>query len=138
MPRYDAHHEAVKRALIKAGWRVTRDQLALAYDGLRVFVDLVAEKQVKSARGNEKIAIEVKVFGKPPFVSEFEKAIGQYSLYRFMLAKTGNQRELYLAVTEKAYQDFFRIPAVQEYTAEQQIYLLIFDPLKEEVLEWIK
>jgi hypothetical protein len=105
---------------------------------LRVFVDLAAEKQIESEQGIDKIAIEVKVFDKPPFVSDFEKAIGQYSLYRFMLGKANIRRELYLAVSEKAYDEFFRILAVQEYTSEQQIYLLIFDPAKEEVLRWIK
>ncbi|MGH9800329.1 MAG: element excision factor XisH family protein, partial [Blastocatellia bacterium] len=63
---------------------------------------------------------------------------GQYSLYRFMLKKAGIKRELFLAITEKAHQQFFELPAVEEYFSEHQIYLLTFDPKKEEIIKWIK
>jgi hypothetical protein len=136
MPQYDAHHEAVKQALLKDGWSVTREQFSVLYKGLRVFIDMAAEKFVDGEDGSEKIAIEVKVFDQSPFLSDFEKAIGQYSLYRFMLRKVRIKRRLFLAVSEKASREFFSIPAVTEYTTQHRIHLLIFDPESEEILKW--
>lgn len=138
MPRNDAYHDTVKRALQKDGWLVTRDHLSILYGGLRIAIDLAAEKSVEGEQGQKQIAIEVKVFDAPPFVSNFEKAIGQYSLYRFMLRKGELDRELFLAITEKAHAEFFSLLAVEEYVAEHQIYLLIFNPETEEVIKWIK
>jgi hypothetical protein len=45
---------------------------------------------------------------------------------------------LFLAITEAVYNKFFSLPAVREYVIEHRIYLLIFDPKKEEVIAWIK
>lgn len=138
MPRLDLYHETVKRALIKDGWSITREQLLIKYQGVHVFIDLAAEKSAIGEKDDSKIAIEIKVFNKSPFVSDFEKAIGQYSFYRFLLKKVKINRELFLAVSEKAFQEFFSLPAIQEYISEHQIYLLVFDPEIEEVRKWIK
>ncbi|MGE0884072.1 MAG: element excision factor XisH family protein [Blastocatellales bacterium] len=137
MPRADVHHETVKRALIKDGWLITRDHLNVRYGGLHVQIDLAAEKGA-GIESNLKAAIEVKVFEGKSFVNNFEKAIGQYSLYRFLLRNALIESELFLAITEAVYNKFFRLPAVQEYVSEHRIYLIIFDPTNEEVITWIK
>ncbi len=138
MPRLDAHHHIVKRALRKDGWEISSDQFLVKYNGLHVYIDLVAERQSLNKFMEAETAIEIKVFGGASFVDDFEKAIGQYSLYRFLLKGAKIQRELYLALTEEAFDEFFTIPAVEEYLAEHQIHLLIFDPEKEEIIQWIK
>lgn len=130
MARLDLHHETVKRALIKDGWLITRDQLKVKYGGLRVQIDLAAEKDL-THEPNQKAAIEVKVFDGASFVNNFENAMGQYSVYRFLLKKALIECELFLAITETVYNEFFTLPAVREYVAENQIYLLIFDPAQE-------
>ncbi len=78
MPQYDAYHEPVKRALIKDGWTITDDPYVLAYKGLRLYADLGAEKPIAAERFEQKIVVEVKVFGTPSPVTELERAIGQY------------------------------------------------------------
>lgn len=138
MPRLDAHHEIVKRALLKAHWTVTRDNFGITYKGFRVFIDLAAERFFTSDQEYNKITAEIKVFNKASFATEFERAIGQYSLYRFLMKKVGLVQDLYLAVAEDAYKEFFASPTVQEYIEEHQIYLLIFDHEKEELVRWIK
>jgi len=138
MPQYDAYHEVVKTALIKDGWIITHDPLAIKYKGLRLFVDLGAEKLSSDNKSNEKIAVEIKVFGGLSSISEFEKAVGQYRLYRDMLVRTRSNRELYLAVTLKTFEKFFQKPAIKEFVADEEMNFLVFDHEKEEVVKWIK
>ncbi|MEK7830044.1 MAG: element excision factor XisH family protein [Acidobacteriota bacterium] len=137
MPRNDAYHQVVKQALLKDGWQVTRDHLSIKYGGLHVQIDLAAERQLNNLP-DQKAAIEVKVFEGISFVNNFEKAVGQYSVYRFLLKKARMDRQLFLAITEAVYNKFFILPAVREYVTEQEIFLLIFDPKHEEVIAWIK
>lgn len=138
MPQHDAHHETVKRALVKDGWTVTHDPLVVRYKGLRLFIDIAAEKAVKTDQDEQRIAIEIKVFGGSSYINDFEKAVGQYSLYRDMLRRTQFDHELFLAVAQKSYEDFFLKAAVQEFTSAQQIHLLVFDPVREGIIKWIK
>jgi hypothetical protein len=140
MPRRDFLHIVVRRALINDGWTITHDPLTIKYKGLRVFIDLAAEKASPDAASGRdaRVAIEVKVFGGRSGVNDFEKAVGQYSLYRDLLARTKSTRELFLAVSRGVYEGFFQIPAIQEYIAAHRIQLLIFDSEREEVVEWIR
>ena len=131
MPQYDAYHDTVKRALVKDGWTITHDPFIIRYKGLRLFIDMAAEKVIKADQNEQRIAIEIKVFGGSSFVSDFERAVGQYSLYRDMLMRTQFNHELFLAVAQKTYEDFFLKAAVQEFTSAQQINLLVFDSLRE-------
>lgn len=128
----------MRRALVKDGWTITHDPLVIRYKGLRLFIDLAAEKVASDASGQSPIAVEVKVFGGRSNVVDFEKAVGQYSLYREALRGIRSNRELILAVARKTYEEFFLIPAVQEFIGSQTIHLLIFDPEKEELITWIR
>jgi hypothetical protein len=44
MPRKDAIHDAVRNALIKDGWTITKDPLFLEYGEEDMYVDLGAER----------------------------------------------------------------------------------------------
>jgi len=134
VPRRDAYHQAVKQSLIRDGWTITHDPLVVRYKGLRVYIDLAAEK----VSPDSKIAIEVKVFGGNSTVDDFEKAVGQYSLYRDILRRKKIKRELFLAIGRKAYKKLGRIPALLESAGDQKLHLLIFDERSEEVVEWIR
>ncbi len=57
MPQIDKHHHTVRRALIKDNWEIVFDPLVLKYKGLRLFVDLAAEKILDEKR----VVIEIKV-----------------------------------------------------------------------------
>jgi len=104
---------------------------------LRVYADLGAEKVIAAERRGRKIVVEIKTFIAPSLVSERERAIGQYTIYRTLLKRINPQRELFLAVSKDVYQDFFRRRGVQEIIEDQSIRLLVFAPETEEVLEWI-
>lgn len=133
MPKLDKYHETVKRALIKDGWKIVFDPFLLKYKGLRLYIDLAAERILD----DKKVAVEIKVFGNDSFVNEFEKAVGQCSLYKFVLKKMNFEHKLYLAVTDEVFGRFNDKPAILEFIAESELYLIIFNSETEEILQWI-
>jgi len=136
MPRLDKYHEAVKNALIKDGWTITDDPFAIKFADARLFADIGAEKLLAAEKDNRKVAVEVKVFGSVSSYDDLEKAVGQYQIYRAFLKKIQPEREIYLAVAEKIYAEFFQRESVRYLVAEFGIKLLIFDEIKEEIVQW--
>ncbi|MBE5228707.1 MAG: XisH family protein [Microcystis aeruginosa PMC 728.11] len=114
MPRYDLYHNQVKQALIKEGWQITDDPFTLDYKGIRLYADLGAERIFAAQKDLEKIVVEIKVFNSPSLMTELEKAIGQYNVYRSFLKRLEPQRRLYLAIPDDVYQDFFSLEPIQE------------------------
>jgi hypothetical protein len=137
MPQYDLYHNTVKNALVKDGWVITDDPFVIEFKGLRLYADLGAEKLLAAEKFGRKVVIEIKVFNSPSLVTELEKAVGQYSIYRTFLKRVNPERKLYLAIAQDVYQDFFQRPAIQEIIADQQINLIVFDPNLEEIIQWI-
>lgn len=121
----------------KDGWRITDDPYTIEFEDLRVWADLGAEKIFAAEREGRKIVVEVKVFGAISLVNDFEKALGQYNLYRSVLKLTDTDRELFLAVADEVYERFFRRASIQAIIADQQVKLFVFAPATEEILQWI-
>lgn len=138
MPQQDLYHDRVRNALVKDGWTITDDPFQIAYKGLRVYADLGAEKVIAASKADHKIVVKIKVFNTPSPVTELERAIGQYVIYHTFLERISPERELFLAIAEDIYLDFFLKPAVQDIIMDQAIQLLVFDPTSEEVVTWIK
>ncbi|MDY7008396.1 MAG: element excision factor XisH family protein [Cyanobacteriota bacterium] len=137
MPQYDLYHNEVKNGLSKDGWTITDDPYTLEYKGLRLYADLGAEKLLAAERAGQKIAVEIKVFNSPSQVTELQKAIGQYNMYRSILRRVNPERKLYLAISQEVYQDFFQKSAIQDIVSDQAIYLLIFNPDREVIIQWL-
>lgn len=137
MPRYDIYHDAVRNALAKDGWTITDDPFFIKYEDLRLFADLGAEKAFAAEKEDRKIVVEIKAFAGPSPISELQKAMGQYSMYQFLLQRVEPDRALFLAVPDEAYEDFLRRPAVQEFLSENRMSLLLFNPDSETVTSWI-
>jgi hypothetical protein len=139
MSARDIYHEAVKQALIKDGWTITHDPLTLRSGGATISIDLGAEKQLIAAqKGNSQIAVEVKSFIGHSVLSEYHLALGQFINYRQVLEAEQSGMELYLAVPLGTYRTFFALPFAQNSIERNQLLLIVFDPDKEVVLEWIK
>jgi len=58
-------------------------------------------------------------------------------MYRSILRRISPDRKLYLAISEEVYQDFFQKPAIQDIVSDQEIYLVIFDPDREVIIQWL-
>lgn len=138
MSARDVFHEAVKRALLKDRWQVTDDPLELEWEEVKVKIDLAAERLIAAERENEKIAVEIKSFISPSAISDFHTALGQFLNYQIMLEVNESKRELYLAVPVEAYSSFFQSRLAQVAVKKHQIKLLVYDPVYEEVVQWIK
>lgn len=110
MSRRDTYHEHVKHALVKDGWQITHDPFPITYEGTSLSTDLGAKKAVQLDEqliAIEVIAVEVKDFDRLGMMSEFEKALGQYRLYRALLDQDEPSRTLFLAVRQEVWGDFF-------------------------------
>ena len=115
---------------------MTDDPLVLEWDEIRVKVDLGAERLIAAERGEKKIAVEIKSFIAPSAISDFHTAVGQVLNYQIMLEVSEPDRQLYLAVPLEIYETFFQSRFAQAAIQRYQLNLLIYDPVREEILEW--
>ncbi|EDN65787.1 fdxN element excision controlling factor protein [Beggiatoa sp. PS] len=137
MPAKDIYHDTVKNALIKDGWQITHDPFTLEFKSVRLFADLAAEKAIDVEQVERAIVVEIKTFNSLSLITELEKAIGQYNIYRLFLKLNDNDRKLFLAISQTVYQNFFQQPAIAEIISDQHIKLLIFNSETEEIIQWI-
>lgn len=138
MSAKDKIHDAVKNALIKAGWTITDDPLSLTFaEDATVFVDLGAERLIAAEQGSTKIAVEVKTFIGASAIRDMELALGQYIMYRGFLRELEPDRKLYVAINLQTYQSVFQRPSIRFLRTESQMSLLIVDVMSEETVEWI-
>lgn len=137
MSARDKYHYQCKAALIKDGWRITHDPLYLKYGTQDMYVDLGAEEFVAAEKGGRKIAVEIKSFAGPSEVTDLERALGQFILYRDVLEINDPDRHLFLAVTEEIYHDVFEEPLGKLVVQKQKLSLVVFDPDLEEIRQWI-
>ncbi|TVQ56609.1 MAG: fatty-acid oxidation protein subunit alpha [Spirulina sp. DLM2.Bin59] len=106
----DFFHEAVKNALVKAGWTISHDPLSISFGGVDMAIDLGAEQLIAAEKGQEAIAVEIKSFlAQSSAISEFHTALGQFMNYRRALQQWDRERVLWLAVPLEAYANFFRL-----------------------------
>ena len=138
MPQQDAYHNSVRNALEKDGWTVTHDPFTIRLEDVKFYVDLAAEKTVETDGETRKVAIEVKVFGGLSFLNEFEKAVGQYLIYRQFLDELFPERILFLAVSTNVFEESFALPSIQAVVSKQEMKLLVFNPELEEITKWIE
>lgn len=137
MPVKDIYHDTVKNSLIKDGWLITDDPLILSIGKKDLFIDLGAEKLIAAEKDHHKIAVEIKSFIGQSQVNDLENALGQYILYHEVLLEKQEPRTLYLALKKSAYQEIFTEPIGQILLKRKLINLVVFDPQKEVILQWI-
>jgi hypothetical protein len=137
MSAKDIFHSAVKNALVKEGWNITQDPLIIKIGTVAMQIDLGAEKIIAAEKAGEKIAIEIKSFLQPSAISEFHQALGQFINYRFALLEKEPERKLYLAVPLNIYKTFLTLPFIQNVLQGCQVSLIIYNPEKEVIVQWI-
>ena len=137
MPAKDIYHDTVKRALIKDGWTITKENLYLPWGGMETYIDIAAEKVFIAEKEGRKIAVEVKSFVGKSNLSELEKAVGQFIIYRLAMRKEEPERELFLAVGEKIYNKLFLNPDVIELIETEDLKVVVFNEANEVIVRWI-
>lgn len=136
MPRLDIIHNAVKNALIKEGWTITHDPFIIEYKELTLYADLAAERPIAAEREGRKIVVEVKSFIGACKIQDLKIGLGQYEIYVSLLEITEPNRKLYLAISEKVYDEFFTLESIQVIINRLQVPLIIVNPETEEIVKW--
>lgn len=136
MPAKDLYHNVVKNALIKDGWRITHDPLRLKWGIKDMYVDLGAERILSAEKAGQKIAVEVKSFVGASDMNDLENALGQYLVYRSVIARTEPDRKLYLAITQAVFVELLSEPIGQIIRADYQVCLIVFAEENEEIVQW--
>jgi hypothetical protein len=138
VPARNIYHDAVVRALEADGWTITDDPLKLTFGGKDLYVDLGAERTTVGAeKGKKRIAVEVQSFLSPSPVRDLQEAVGQYDVYRAILAETERDRALYLAVPRRVFDGILSERLGQMIVTRLQIRLLVFDEQQERITTWI-
>jgi hypothetical protein len=70
-------------------------------------------------------------------VRDLEEAVGQFGVYKTVLAQVEPDRVLYLAVPRRAYEALLIEPFGQLIVRGLGLRLLVFDEQQERVLQWI-
>ena len=137
MPAKDVYHDAVKNALIQDGWIITADRYPIKYEEVKLFADLAGEKTIAASREGKQIVIEIKSFLSRSPMRHLETALGQYLIYKALLSLEYSEKQLYLAIGEVIYDDFFQKVAIKFILKQYQVSLLVVDMNKQEIGEWI-
>lgn len=137
MATRDIYHETVKTALTKDGWTITHDPFPLVYGTRHLYADLGAEKLVAAEKANRKIVVEIKSFLRASAVADLQEAYGAYEMYRTIMAEAIPERELFLAVPREAFKGIFSEPLGELMTKIGEMRLVIFDPNREVIEQWI-
>ena len=101
-----------------------------------MYIDLGAEQLLAAEKGGRRIAVEVKSFVGDSEMDDLEKAIGQYVVYRAVLAEREPDRILYLAVPKDVL-DIFEQPLGELLLSNHLAQVIGFDPETEELMKWI-
>jgi hypothetical protein len=136
VPQRDLYHDAVRAALISDGWTITHDPYTLAAGAQNVFVDLGAERLLAAERGTNRIAVEIKGFLGPSSAADLELALGQYMIYRSLLARQEPERVLYLAVPVRAAESVFASTMGSVAVKDYGVKLIVCDVGRKVVSEW--
>ncbi|MBX9580018.1 MAG: XisH family protein [Gemmataceae bacterium] len=138
MSAKNVYHDAVVDALVADGWTITHDPLPLEFGGRKLRVDLGAERSpIAAEKAGEKIAVEVQSCLQPSAVADLHQALGQYSVYRLVLAGQQPDRPLYLGVPTEAYQGILSEPLGQAALNGLGVRVVVFDPDRREIVKWI-
>jgi hypothetical protein len=136
----DLIHSAVREALEKEGWSITRDPFTidLTDDDTYFDIDLSAEKLNSGGRSMRIAAIEIKSFTGLSILHSFHEALGQYLNYRAALDEKGFDMDLYLAVSLEGWERLNSLSFVQRRIRQFQLKFILTDIYTKTIVEWIR
>ena len=81
--------------------------------------------------------MEIKSFLGRSELDDLERALGQFALYRSVLARREPDRTLFLAVPDDVLRDVFDEPLGQLIVSDYSLRILGFEPEAEVIMRWI-
>ncbi|MEG3438368.1 XisH family protein [Pannus brasiliensis CCIBt3594] len=137
MPAKDIYHDAVKNALIKDGWVILADPYFLQFGDVDLFADLLVEKPLLAEKRGNTIVVEIKSFISFSLIRDLQNALGQYLIYRDVLELTNQNYEIYLAIRDTIFEDFFQKDAIQAIVKRHGVKFIVFNDEREKIASWI-
>lgn len=135
MAQLDKIHNAVKNALIKDGWTITAENFQMRFKELKLYGDMEAHK-IFAEKGKRQIVVEVKSFIGVSVMSEFQKALGQYHIYKDVLSQLKPEAKVYLAISESAYNNFFVGEGIRFIIEKEELSFFVVDLKSEVITQW--
>ena len=137
MPARDLYHDAVKSALIKDNWEILADPYRIKYKDVDLYADLAAEQPISFEREGQKIVVEIKSFVGRSLMTDFHRAVGQYKVYQMLLQETAPEYELYLAIDDITYNNFFSREGINFLVRSSQIKIFVVNIDEQEIVQWL-
>jgi hypothetical protein len=137
MPARDVYHGAVKSALIKDDWVVIADPYPIQYKDIDLYADLAAERPIAVERGGQKIVVEIKSFVGRSLMTDFHLALGQYKVYQMLLQETAPEYDLYLAIDDITYENFFKREGIEFLIRSSQVKIFVVNIDEQEIVKWL-
>ena len=81
--------------------------------------------------------MEIKTLSGASLIQELKLTLGQYDLYRGLLEVIDPERQLFIAITEVAYNAMSRRPALALILERYQLPLVIIDLEREAIVKWL-
>jgi hypothetical protein len=130
MPVEDICQPQVETALQKVGWIIVRKQVYITEGDISVYIDIEAAKQ------DAQMFIEVKCFPEQATTTEFYTALGQYQVYRQVLAIQKPNHTLYLAMPDAIYEELSAV--YRDTLADNRVKLILVNLEKEIITRWME
>jgi hypothetical protein len=127
----------VRRALEEEGWVITHDPYSLHHrkeGGLQT--DLGAEKIITAEKESSRIAVEVKSFVHISIMHDFLLAVGQYYVYKKILAKNDPNRVLYIALPDFVFNRIEKFEWAQEVIRDLSIKFVLYNTNSQTITSW--
>lgn len=119
-------------------WTITDDPFYVKVEGGRgIQIDLGAEKLISAYKGEEKIVVEIKSFT-ASILHSFHQTLGQYLDYQEALKESNIDRELFIALSDEAYEKIEDFPFILRRIKQFDVKLIIIDIEDEIIVEWKK
>jgi hypothetical protein len=135
----DIFHTLVRDALESENWVITHDPYPMhsrKHGGLST--DIGAEKVIIAKKEQELIAVEVKSFVHISILHDFLLAVGQFYVYRKILAKNDPDRVLYVALPEFVYARIIKFDWAKEVIDDLGMKFILYDINLKNITSWIK
>jgi hypothetical protein len=131
------YHDAVKTAVIKDGWDILADPYRIQYKDVDLYADLAAERPIAIEREGQKIVVEIKSFVGSSLMTDFHLAVGQYKVYQMLLQETAPEYDLYLAIDDITYSNFFKREGIEFLVRSSQIKFFVVNIDEQEIVQWL-
>ncbi len=95
MPAKNLYHDAVKSALIKAGWVIVADPYRIQDKDFDWYAQQAADRPIAAGGEGRKIIVAIQRFVGRSLMIDFHHAVGQYAVYRSLMQARSSEYQLY-------------------------------------------